>query len=92
MDRFRFVTQGRTIHSVTPAKLRIRPMEMIRMETPPELDMPIGEALFTQRAIRRLDPHRPVSDAHLKIVLDAASKAPSGGNTQPMCVCIDIKC
>ena len=58
-------------------------MEMMRMETPPELDMPIGEALFTQRAIRRLDPHRPVSDAHLKIVLDAASKAPSGGNTQP---------
>ena len=58
-------------------------MEMIRAETPPELDMPIGEAMFTQRAIRRLDHRRPVSDAHLKIVLDAASKAPSGGNTQP---------
>ena len=58
-------------------------MEMIRIETPPELDMPIGEAMFSQRAIRRLDPHRPISDAHLKIVLDAASKAPSGGNTQP---------
>ena len=58
-------------------------MEMIRTGTPPELDMPIGEAMFTQRAIRRLDPHRPISDAHLKIVLDAASKAPSGGNTQP---------
>ena len=58
-------------------------MEMIRIETPPELDMPIGEAMFTQRAIRRLDPKRPLSDAHLKLVLDAASKAPSGGNTQP---------
>ena len=58
-------------------------MEMIRTEAPPELEMPIGEAMFTQRAIRRLDPHRPISEAHLKIVLDAASKAPSGGNTQP---------
>ena len=58
-------------------------MEMIRTDAPPELDMPIGEAMFTQRAIRRLDPHRPISEAHLKIVLDAASKAPSGGNTQP---------
>ena len=58
-------------------------MEMIRLETPPELDMPIGEAMFTQRAIRRLDPHRPISQAHLKVLLDAASKAPSGGNTQP---------
>ena len=58
-------------------------MEMIRIETPSELDMPIGETMFTQRAIRRLDPHRPIPDAHLKIILDAASKAPSGGNTQP---------
>lgn len=58
-------------------------MAMTRIETPPELDMPIGEAMFTQRAIRRLDPGRPLSDAHLKIVLDAASKAPSGGNAQP---------
>ena len=58
-------------------------MEMIRIEAPPELDMPIGEVMFTQRAIRRLDPHRPIPDAHLKIILDAASKAPSGGNTQP---------
>ena len=58
-------------------------MEMIRIDAPTELDMPIGEAMFTQRAIRRLDPSRPISEAHLKIVLDAASKAPSGGNTQP---------
>ena len=58
-------------------------MEMIRIDAPPELDMPIGEAMFTQRAIRRLDRDRPIADAHLKIILDAASKAPSGGNTQP---------
>ena len=58
-------------------------MEMIRIETPLELDMSVGEAMFTQRAIRRLDPTRPIPDAHLKIILDAASKAPSGGNTQP---------
>lgn len=58
-------------------------MEMIRIDAPAELDMPIGEAMFTQRAIRRLDPHRPIPDAHLKLILDAASKAPNGGNAQP---------
>ena len=58
-------------------------MEMIRIEAPPELDMPIGETMFTQRAIRRLDSHRPIPETHLKIILDAASKAPSGGNAQP---------
>lgn len=58
-------------------------MEMIRLEPPAELDMPIGQAMYTQRAIRRLDPKRPISDAHIKLMLDAASKAPSGGNTQP---------
>jgi nitroreductase len=56
---------------------------MVRIEAPDELSMPIGEAMFTHRAIRRLDPNRPISDAHLKIMMDAASKAPSGGNTQP---------
>ena len=58
-------------------------MEMPRIESPPELNMPIGEAMFTQRAIRRLDPEWPISDSHLKTILDAASKAPSGGNIQP---------
>ena len=45
--------------------------------------MPIGEAMFSQRATRRLDPDRPITDAQLKIILDAASKAPNGGNVQP---------
>ena len=58
-------------------------MDMTRIDTPPELDMAIGEAMFTQRAIRRLDRHRPIGDADLKTILDATSKAPSGGNTQP---------
>jgi len=44
--------------------------------------MAVGEAIFTQRAIRRLRPDR-ISDAHLKLLLDAASKAPSGANSQP---------
>lgn len=57
-------------------------MEMIYLDPPAELDMPIGMAMFTQRAIRRLDRNKPISNEHLKLVLDAASKAPSGGNVQ----------
>ena len=66
-----------------PSRPRTRSMDMIRIDAPAELDMPIGEAMFTQRAIRRLDSSRPISEANMKVVLDAASKAPSGGNTQP---------
>ena len=58
-------------------------MDMVRLDPPAELTMPIGEAMFCQRATRRLDPARPVTDAQLQIILDAASKAPNGGNTQP---------
>jgi nitroreductase len=57
-------------------------MEMVHLEPPAELGMPLAEAMFTQRAIRRLDPARLVGDAQLKLVLDAASKAPNGGNVQ----------
>ena len=57
-------------------------MTELRLDPAPELTMPIGEAMFTQRAMRRLKPE-PVSDAHLKILVDAASKAPNGGNYQP---------
>lgn len=57
-------------------------MKMVRLNPPAELNMPIGEAMFSQRAIRRLDRDRPIGDGQLKIVLDAASKAPSGGNLQ----------
>ena len=57
--------------------------EMIRLEIPKGLTMSVGEAMFTQRAIRRLDPERAISDEQLKLILDAASKAPNGGNAQP---------
>ena len=58
-------------------------MEMTYIDTPSNLDMPIGEAMFSQRAIRRLRHDKPVSDEDLKTILDAASKAPNGGNSQP---------
>ena len=54
-------------------------MEMVRLEPPAELTMSVGETMFTQRATRRLDPNRPVTDAQLEIILNAASKAPNGG-------------
>jgi nitroreductase len=53
-----------------------------RLLTPTEfLDVPFGEVLFTQRAIRRFRPD-PIADDDLKLILDAASKAPNGGNLQ----------
>ena len=48
---------------------------------PSRLSMPIGEAMFTQRAIRRYLPDPiPVDDLH--VLLAAAVKAPNGGNQQ----------
>ena len=58
-------------------------MEMTYIDAPADLTMQIGEAMFTQRAIRRLRSGKPVSDADLKSILDAASKAPNGANSQP---------
>ena len=57
-------------------------MKQIRLEPPEELRMAIGEAMFTQRAIRKLRPD-PIRDEHVEIILNAASKAPSAGNIQP---------
>lgn len=46
------------------------------------LTMPVGEAMFTQRSIRRLKPDPiPIEDIHT--IIEAASKAPNGGNAQP---------
>ena len=50
--------------------------------TADRLDMPLGEAIFTLRAIRRLKPD-PIPDEDLRAVLEAAIRAPNGGNTQP---------
>jgi nitroreductase len=45
------------------------------------LSMPLGEAMFTQRSIRRLRPD-PIPLEDLRLILEAASKAPNGGNHQ----------
>jgi nitroreductase len=45
------------------------------------LSMPLGEAIFTQRSIRRFTTDSiPVED--LRLILEAAVKAPNGGNQQ----------
>ena len=45
------------------------------------LSMPLGEAIFTQRSIRRVRPDPiPIDDIHL--IVEAAVKAPNGGNVQ----------
>jgi nitroreductase len=43
--------------------------------------MDLFEAMHTQRAIRRLKPD-PIPDETIKVILDAAVCAPSGGNRQ----------
>ena len=37
--------------------------------------MPVGEAMFTQRAIRKFKPD-PIGDEQIELMLDAASRAP----------------
>ena len=46
--------------------------------------MDIFEAIATTRAMRRLDAAREVSDADVLKVIEAATKAPTGGNSQPV--------
>src|SRR3954454_18169252 len=45
------------------------------------LSMSLGEAMFTQRAIRRFRPD-PIPAEDLHLILQAAVKAPNGGNQQ----------
>lgn len=52
------------------------------MTTSSRLSMPLGEAIFTQRAIRRFRPD-PIPDGDLQDIMEAAIRAPSGGNAQP---------
>jgi nitroreductase len=49
---------------------------------PARLDMPLGEAIFSQRSIRKFRPD-PISMDDLRLMLEAAVRAPSGGNRQP---------
>jgi nitroreductase len=48
------------------------------------LTVDVFEAIWTTRAMRRLDPSRPVPEEDLLLILEAAGKAPSGGNAQPV--------
>ena len=45
------------------------------------LSMPLGDAIFTQRSIRRFKPD-PIPLEDLRLVVEAAVKAPNGGNQQ----------
>jgi nitroreductase len=47
------------------------------------LDMPIGEAMFSQRSIRKFRPE-PIPMQDLRLMIEAAVKAPNGQNTQPL--------
>jgi nitroreductase len=45
------------------------------------LSMPLGEAMFTQRSIRRFKPD-PIPLADIRLLVEAAVKAPNGANQQ----------
>ena len=45
------------------------------------LTMQIGEAMFTQRSVRKLKPE-PIPVDDIRLILEAAVKAPNGGNRQ----------
>ena len=49
--------------------------------TADRLTMPLGEAIFTLRAIRRQKPD-PIPEEDLRAVLEATIRAPNGGNEQ----------
>ena len=46
-----------------------------------KLSMPIGEAMFTQRSIRRFKPD-PIPMEHIRLIMEAAVRAPNGANKQ----------
>src|SRR5499433_3426905 len=46
--------------------------------------MDVLEAIRTTRSMRRLDPARDVSDEDVVTIVDAATRAPTGGNSQPV--------
>ncbi len=52
------------------------------MTTESRLSMKLGEAIFSQRAIRRFRPD-PIPEADVQDILEAAIHAPNGGNAQP---------
>ena len=46
--------------------------------------MDVFEAIATTRAMRRLDSARDVADGDILRIVEAATKAPTGGNSQPV--------
>ncbi len=52
------------------------------MTTESRLSLTLGSTIFSQRAIRRLKPD-PIPDSDIRDILEAAIRAPSGGNSQP---------
>lgn len=46
--------------------------------------MDVFEAIRTTRSMRRLDPSRPVADQDIRKILEAATKAANGQNSQPV--------
>src|SRR3954463_13807200 len=46
--------------------------------------MDVFEAMRTTRAMRRLDKDRPVSDEYIWTIVEMATKAATGGNSQPV--------
>ena len=44
--------------------------------------IPLGEAMFTQRAIRRFKPD-PIPEEVMRDIMEATIRAPNGGNAQP---------
>jgi len=51
------------------------------MTTADRLTMSLGEAMFTQRAMRRLKPD-PIPEEIMRDIMESAIRAPNGGNTQ----------
>ncbi len=51
------------------------------MTTADRLTMSLGEAMFTQRAMRRLKPDA-IPDGVMRDIMEAAIRAPNGGNNQ----------
>lgn len=52
------------------------------MTTATRISLPLGEAIFSLRAMRRFKPDA-IHDADLRDILEAAIRAPNGGNAQP---------
>src|SRR5205823_5366740 len=67
---------GQTVRQVNllPRRGDLRPNE--------RLAIPLGEAMYTLRAIRQVKPD-PIPDSDLELLLEAAGRAPSSGNQQP---------